>query len=139
VISGGQADRKGCSRRIAKLSHAFAASTSEVRMGSIMETHKAYFMVRAQVVNESDRVKFDHWYATGHLPLAMEKLQAEKGWRFWSRSDPSVHYAFYQFPDVATLRSRIESPEFKLLVADFDAAWPHITRTRDLIEAVQET
>jgi hypothetical protein len=108
-------------------------------MGSIMEAHKAYFMVRAQVVNEADRVKFDHWYATGHLPLAMEKLQAEKGWRFWSRSDPSVHYAFYQFPDVATLRSSIESPEFKLLVADFDAAWPHVTRTRDLIEAVQET
>jgi hypothetical protein len=104
-----------------------------------MQAHKAYFMVRAQVVNEADRVKFDRWYATGHLPLAMEKLQAEKGWRFWSRSDPSVHYAFYQFSDVATLRSRIESPEFKLLVADFDAAWPHVTRTRDLIEAVQET
>ena len=104
-----------------------------------MQVNKAYFMVRAQVVNESDRVKFDHWYATGHLPLAMEKLRAEKGWRFWSRSDPSVHYAFYQFPDVATLRSRIESPEFKLLVADFNAAWPHVTRTRDLIEAVQET
>ena len=104
-----------------------------------MQVNKAYFMVRAQVVNESDRVKFDQWYATGHLPLAMEKLRAEKGWRFWSRNDPSVHYAFYQFPDVATLRSRIESPEFKLLVADFDAAWPRVTRTRDLIEAIQET
>jgi hypothetical protein len=67
-------------------------------MGSSMEAHKAYFMVRAQVVNESDRVKFDHWYATGHLPLAMEKLQAEKGWRFWSLSDPSVHMHSINFP-----------------------------------------
>jgi hypothetical protein len=103
-----------------------------------MEANKAYFMVRAQVTEESERVKFDRWYATGHLPLAMEKLQAEKGWRFWSRSDPSVHYALYQFPDLTTLRSRIESPEFKLLVADFDAAWPHIPRSRDLIESVHE-
>ena len=104
-----------------------------------MQAGKAYFMVRAQVANESDRKKFDEWYATHHLPLAMEKFQAEKGWRCWSRSDPSVHYAFYQFGDLATLRSRIESPDFKLLVADFDSAWPHVTRTRDLIESVQET
>jgi hypothetical protein len=103
-----------------------------------METNKAYFMVRAQVVSMSDRAKFDHWYGTNHLPLAMEKLCAEKSWRFWSRSDPSVHYALYQFSDVATLRGRLESPDFKLLVADFDAAWPHVTRSRDLIELVQE-
>lgn len=104
-----------------------------------MEVNKAYFMVRAQVASESDRAQFDRWYATHHLPLAMEKLQAEKGWRCWSRSDPSVHYAFYQFSDLTTLRSRIESPDFKFLVSDFDAAWPRVTRTRDLIESVQET
>jgi hypothetical protein len=103
-----------------------------------METNKAYFMVRAQVMSASDRAKFDHWYGTVHLPLAMEKLRAEKGWRFWSRSDPSVHYALYQFSDMGTLRSRIESPDFKLLVVDFDTAWPHVTRSRDLIELVQE-
>ena len=103
-----------------------------------METSKAYFMVRAQVVSPSDRAKFDHWYGTNHLPLAMEKLRAEKGWRFWSRSDPSVHYALYQFNDIETLRSRIESPDFKLLVADLDTAWPHVARSRDLIELVQE-
>jgi hypothetical protein len=47
-----------------------------------MEANKAYFMVRAQVANESDRAKFDQWYGTHHLPLAMDKLHAEKGWRF---------------------------------------------------------
>src|SRR5262249_8485841 len=48
-----------------------------------------YFLVRSQV-NEADRVEFNYWYGTVHLPLAIEKLQAEKGWRFWSRSDPSA-------------------------------------------------
>ena len=71
-----------------------------------MQARKAYFMVRAQVPNESDRAKFDQWYATHHLPLAMDKFHCEKGWRFWSRSDASIHYALYQFKDMATLRER---------------------------------
>src|SRR5262245_3318649 len=103
-----------------------------------MEARKAYFMVRAQVPSESDRAKFDQWYGMHHLPLAMNKFHAEKGWRFWSRSDSSVHYALYQFKDMATLRDRLDSPDFKLLIADFDQAWPGVTRSRDLIEAVQE-
>jgi hypothetical protein len=103
-----------------------------------MKANKAYFMVRAQVANESDRAKFDQWYGTHHLPLAMDKLRAEKGWRFWSRSDPSVHYALYQFQDMATLRNALDSAGFKMLIADFDQAWPRVTRTRDLIETVQE-
>jgi hypothetical protein len=104
-----------------------------------MQASKAYFMVRAQVTNESERAQFDRWYGTHHLPLAMDKLRAEKGWRFWSRSDPSVHYALYRFSDMATLRSRLDSADFKLLVADFDQAWPKVARSRDLIEAVQES
>jgi hypothetical protein len=104
-----------------------------------MEAGKAYFMVRAQVPNESERAKFDQWYATHHLPLAMEKFAAENGWRFWSRSDPAVHYALYQFKDMTTLRNVLDGPGFKALIADFDRAWPHVTRSRDLIEAVQET
>jgi hypothetical protein len=103
-----------------------------------MSANKAYFMVRSQVANEADRAKFDAWYAAHHVPLAMEKLAAEKAWRYWSRNDPSVHYALYQFSDIGTLRSRIESPDFKLLVADFDKSWPQVPRTRDLIELVQE-
>jgi hypothetical protein len=103
-----------------------------------MQAGKAYFMVRAQVPNEAERAKFDEWYRTHHLPLAMEKFAAENGWRFWSRSDPSVHYALYQFKDMATLRNVLDGPGFKVLVADFDQAWPHVTRSRDLIEAVQE-
>ena len=103
-----------------------------------MQARKAYFMVRAQVPNESDRAKFDQWYGTHHLPLAMDKFHAEKGWRFWSRSDASVHYALYQFKDMATLRDRLDSPDFKPLIADFDQSWPGVARSRDLIESVQE-
>ena len=101
--------------------------------------NKAYLMVRAQMAEEADRAKFDQWYGVHHVPLAMDKFRAERGWRFWSRSDPSVHYALYQFKDMAAVRSSLDSPDFKLLVADFDQAWPHVSRTRDLIEAVQET
>jgi hypothetical protein len=103
-----------------------------------MQRGKAYFMVRAQVANAADRAKFDEWYGTHHLPVAMREFQAEKGWRFWSRSDASVHYAIYQFKDMATLRSRLDAPGFKMLIADFDQAWPQVIRSRDMIESVQE-
>ena len=102
-----------------------------------MDADKAYLMVRAQVANAADREKFDHWYATQHVPMAMDRFRCEKSWRLWSRSDPSVHYALYQFADLATLRARLDAPGFKELVADFDQAWPHVPRTRDLLEAVQ--
>ena len=102
-----------------------------------MEAGKAYFMVRAQVTNEADREKFNHWYATSHVPMAMERFRCEKAWRFWSRSDPSVHYALYQFTDMATLRARLDEPGFKELVDDFNRAWPNVPRTRDMMEAVQ--
>jgi hypothetical protein len=103
-----------------------------------MKPNKACFMVRAEVASEADRVPFDHWYATHHLPLAMNMLRAQKCWRFWSRSDPSVHIAQYQFNDMATLQRRLDAPDFKLLVADFNAAWPHVSRSRDLLELMQE-
>ncbi len=102
-----------------------------------MDANKAYLMVRAQVTDVADREKFDHWYAADHVPKAMDRFRCEKAWRLWSRSDPAVHYALYQFADMATLRARLDGPGFKELVADFDRAWPHVPRTRDLIEAVQ--
>jgi hypothetical protein len=63
---------------------------------------KAYFMVRA-VVEEPLRQKFDQWYSTHHLPMALAEFKAEKCWRFWSAVDAGVHYAVYQFPDMARL------------------------------------
>ena len=48
-----------------------------------------------------------------------------------------MHYALYQFSDMQNLRRRIGSPDFKLLVAEFDSAWPQVPRTRDLMELTQ--
>ncbi|HEX2216647.1 MAG TPA: hypothetical protein VHG27_08160, partial [Xanthobacteraceae bacterium] len=60
---------------------------------------KAFFIVRSVVPDASQRQAFDDWYRTDHLPWAMKVFGAEKGWRFWSETDPSVHQASYQFAD----------------------------------------
>jgi hypothetical protein len=58
---------------------------------------KSCLVVRAEVIEKADRDPFDRWYATDHLPLAVKTFGARRGWRCWSRTDPAVHYAFYQF------------------------------------------
>ena len=99
---------------------------------------KAYFMVRS-VVDEPLRQKFDHWYSTDHLPMALAEFRCEKCWRFWSISDAGVHYAVYQFADSARLDTALKSEGFKGLVKDFDQAWPSgVTRTRDMLNLVEE-
>jgi hypothetical protein len=70
---------------------------------------KGCFVVRAEVPDEDDRKRFDHWYATDHLPWAIKVFGAQRGWRCWSRNDPSVHYAFYEFADVAAAQALIGS------------------------------
>jgi hypothetical protein len=53
--------------------------------------------------------------------------------------DQGVHYAVYQFADMARLDAALKSNEFKGLVADFDQAWPSgVTRTRDMVTMVEE-
>ena len=55
---------------------------------------KSCLVVRAEVPDPGDRAAFDHWYATDHLPWAIRVFGARRGWRCWSRTEPSVHYAF---------------------------------------------
>ena len=98
---------------------------------------KAYFMVRA-VVAEGLRQKFDHWYSTDHLPRALKDFKAEKGWRFWSTTDPAVHYAVYQFADPAKLGAAMKDEVLKPLIADFDKNFPTVARTRDLLTMAEE-
>ena len=96
---------------------------------------KACFMVRAVVADAADRPGFDRWYETEHLPDAVARFGARRGWRCWSRIDPSVHYAFYEFADLARAQAILDSPELRALVAEFDRAWgTRVTRTRDIIE-----
>src|ERR1044072_8369365 len=59
----------------------------------------ACFAVRAEVP-EAERSRFDHWYETDHLPWALRAFGARRAWRCWSRSDPGVHVAFYEFDSV---------------------------------------
>ena len=94
-----------------------------------------YLMVRAAVVDAADRPGFDRWYETEHLPDAVARFGAERGWRCWSRTDPAVHYASYEFLDVDRPRSVLASPELRALVAEFDRAWgARVVRTRDILE-----
>jgi hypothetical protein len=100
---------------------------------------KGCFVVRAEVPAESNREPFDHWYATD-LPWAIKVFGAQRGWRCWSRSDPAVHYAFYEFADIARAQALIDSDKIKPLVADFDRVWGHrVARRREILEIVQET
>jgi len=87
---------------------------------------KGCFVVRAEVPDIADRAAFDHWYATDHLPWAIKTFGAQRGWRCWCRTDPAVHYAFYEFADVAEAQ-------------DFDRVWGNrVSRGREILEIVQE-
>jgi hypothetical protein len=54
-------------------------------------------------------------------------------------ADPAVHYAFYEFADVAEAEALIGSDKIKPLVADFDRVWgDRVSRRREVLEIVQE-
>jgi hypothetical protein len=100
---------------------------------------KGCFVVRAEVPDIADRAQFEHWYATDHLPWAIKAFGAQRGWRCWSRSDPAVHYAFYEFADVAQAQALIGSTKMEPLVADFDRVWGNrVSRRREILEIAQE-
>jgi hypothetical protein len=66
-------------------------------------------------------------------------LGARRGWRCWSRTNPAVHYAFYEFADVAKTRAATDSNKIGSLVADFDRVWgDRAPRRREILEIVQE-
>ena len=98
----------------------------------------AFFVVRATVADPSKRPAFDKWYSREHMPDAMKSFGAEKAWRFWGLSDPSLHQATYQFADEAALDRAMKGEELKRLVADFNRDWPDITRTRELVVLAEE-
>ena len=99
---------------------------------------KAYLGVRA-VVPEAERARFDHWYATDHLPWALRAFAARRAWRCWSRSDPAVHVAFYEFDSVAAAEAATQPDRIAPLIADFDRVWgERVPRRRAVLEIVQE-
>jgi hypothetical protein len=94
----------------------------------------AWLMVRAVVREATDRPRFDRWYETEHLPDAVRAFGVARAWRCWSAIDPTVHYAFYEFPDLARAREVVEGPAIRPMIAEFDRVWgDRVTRSRELM------
>jgi hypothetical protein len=99
---------------------------------------KSFLVVRAVVTDPAQRAAFDRWYRDEHLPQAMAVFGAEKGWRFWSETEPSAHQATYRFADRAALDRAIAPANFKPLIDEFDRCWPGIKRSREVFTLVEE-
>ena len=98
----------------------------------------AYFIVRAQVVDADVKDAFDRWYQDEHLPEALEAFNARRAWRGWSAVDANVHFAFYEFDDLAAAQAIPESNALKGLVVEFDRMWgDKVTRSREIVDAIQ--
>jgi hypothetical protein len=99
---------------------------------------KSCLVVRPEVADKADRDRFDHWYATDHLPLAVKTFGARRAWR-WSRTDPAVHYACYEFDDPKQAEAATAPDRIKPLIADFDrVCGDRVSRRREILEVVQE-
>jgi hypothetical protein len=99
---------------------------------------KALLAVRAEVP-EAERSRFDHWYETDHLPWALRVFGARRAWRCWSKSDPALHVAFYEFDSAEAADAIQKSDAIKPLVADFDRVWGNrVPRRREVLDIAQE-
>ena len=100
----------------------------------------ALLIVRADIPDPADRPLFDTWYETEHLPSACKALRPERAWRAWGRTEPSIHYAFYEFPDVGAAQEALASEAIKSLIKEFDRVWnahkTRVTRTREIVEVI---
>lgn len=102
-------------------------------------TAKTYLVVRATVADPADRAAFDQWYSTEHLPDALTAFGSARAWRAWSRSEPGVHCAFYEFPSVAAAEAATSGPAIAALIAEFDRKWQdRVVRSRELLEVAGE-
>jgi hypothetical protein len=94
----------------------------------------AHLIARAEVPSVDDRAEFDRWYEEEHLPQAAAAFQPIRAWRGWSTVDPTVHYAFYEYPDLSRVQEVLGSDALKGLIAEFDRVWG--TRARRVREVV---
>jgi hypothetical protein len=100
---------------------------------------RAVFMVPAVVLDAADRPRFDRWYAEEHLPDAVKAFGVARAWRCWSALDPTIHYAFYEFPDLARAREVTEGPAIKPMIAEFDRVWgDRVSRSREILDVAGE-
>ncbi len=95
----------------------------------------AYLVVRSVVDHASDRAPFDRWYETDHMPKALAMLGALEGWRFWSETDPALHYAVYRYASLDALNNRNDANR-RALMDEYERDWPGVTRTREVLRMV---
>ena len=98
----------------------------------------ACLVVHATVSDASKREAFDTWYSREHLPDALKSFGAQKAWRYWSLTEPSLHLATYQFADQASMERAVNGADMKRLIADFNRDWPDVTRTREMLVLAEE-
>jgi hypothetical protein len=100
---------------------------------------KAHLIVRSQLSRLADRQAFDDWYRLERLRDAVKGFRAERGWRSWSRTNPLVHFAVYEFSTTEEAEAALDSAAFDALVAEFDRVWgTRVTRTREIFETAGE-
>jgi hypothetical protein len=98
----------------------------------------AQFIVRAQLADSTLKDAFERWYRDEHLPEALALFNARRAWRGWSAIDPLVHYAYYEFEDLASARGVVGSPGLKRLTEEFEAAWGNkVARSREVLAIAQ--
>ena len=97
----------------------------------------AYLIVRAEV-DTSVRDAFDAWYENEHLPDALKAFNALSAKRGWSSVEANVHIAFYEFLDLDTANTLLNSDILKGFITEFDCQWAgKVERTRELVEFSQ--
>jgi hypothetical protein len=119
----------------------YAVQCAGSRRAEFRETSmsKAFFMVRAVVADPADRPGFDTWYEKEHLPDALAAFGVAHAWRCWSRTDPSLHFAFYEFQSLAAAEALPGSPALTAMIAEFDRVWgSRVTRSREILEFAGE-
>ena len=97
----------------------------------------ALLIIRARLTNLAARPKFNAWYGTEHLPAGIKAFAAQRGWRCWSRTNPLVHLAVYEFATVEEAEDILDSDALANQIAEFDRVWgKDIVRTREILELV---
>ena len=100
---------------------------------------QAHLIVRSKLERLADRQAFDDWYRLERLRDAVKGFRAQRGWRSWSRTNPLVHFAVYEFASAEEAEAALDSPAFDALVAEFDRVWgSRVSRTREIFETAGE-
>ena len=99
----------------------------------------AVLIIRARLTNLADRPKFDTWYRAEHLPSGVSLFKAQRAWRCWSRTNPLVHIALYEFPTVEEAEDILDSAALAAQISEFDRVWgTGVERTREIVEVAEE-